>query len=380
MAAQESGSGDVIRLCLGGDVMTGRGIDQILAHPSAPWLRESWVASARTYVELAERAHGPIPRPVADTWIWGDALDELAQLRPDLRIFNLETSVTISDACLPKGINYRMRPANIGCLTAAGIDGCVLANNHVLDWGEAGLRETLATLNAAGIACAGAGRDGVEAAQPALLDVAGKGRVVVFAVGVMDSGIPPDWAAGIGRPGVNWIERLGARAVERIAARVRAVKCPGDVVVVSIHWGGNWGYEIPHEQQVFARSLIDTAAVDVVHGHSSHHPRAFEIHRGKLILYGCGDLLNDYEGIRGHAEYRGDLSLLYFLDLDPGSGELRRLVMTPLQIRNFRLRRAAPADAEWLRATLDRESGRRGAGVEVDADGRLVAHWRRGLL
>lgn len=376
MVAQEPGSSDVIRLCLGGDVMTGRGIDQILAHPSAPWLRESWVTSALAYVELAERAHGPIPRPVADDYVWGDVLDELAHLRPDLRLVNLETSVTTSDACLPKGINYRMPPVNIGCLTAAGIDCCVLANNHVLDWGEAGLRETLATLEAAGIAHAGAGRDGVEAARPALLEVAGKGRVVVFSVGVMDSGIPPEWAAGIGRPGVNWIERLGERGVERIAAQVRALKCPGDVVVVSIHWGGNWGYEVPPEQRVFARSLIDTAAVDVVHGHSSHHPRAFEIHRGKLILYGCGDLLNDYEGIRGHGEYRGDLSLLYCLDLDPHSGELRRLVMTPLQIRNFRLQRAAPADTEWLRATLDRESGRRGAGVEAGTDGRLVAHWR----
>lgn len=375
MVAQEPGCSDAIRLCLAGNVMTGRGIDQILAYPSAPWLRESCVASALTYVELAARAQGPIPRPVADTYIWGDALHELAQ-RPDLRVINLETSVTTSDTYLPKGINYRMHPANIGCLTAAGIDCCALANNHVLDWGEAGLCETLATLGAAGIAGAGAGRNAVEAARPALLEIAGKGRVLVFSVGVEDSGIPPDWAAGSGHPGVNWIARIGKRQVADVAAQVRAAKCPGDVVVVSIHWGGNWGYEVPREQRIFAHALIDTAAVDVVHGHSSHHPRGFEVHRGKLILYGCDDLLNDYEGIRGHEKYRGDLSLLYFLDLDPHGGELRRLGMTPLRIRRFRLCRAAPADAEWLRTTLDRESRRFGAGVELDADGRLVAHWR----
>ncbi|MGB5148209.1 MAG: CapA family protein [Porticoccaceae bacterium] len=366
----------VLRLCLGGDVMTGRGIDQILHHPSEPALHEPWATSALDYLHLSERVHGPIPRPVADGYIWGAARDELAHRRPDLLLVNLETSITTSKAWLPKGINYRMHPANIGCLTAAGIDCCALANNHVLDWGEAGLCETLATLGAAGIACAGAGRNAVEAARPALLEIPGKGRVLVFSVGVMDSGIPPDWAAAAGRPGVNWIERIGTREVERIAAQVRAVKCPDDVVVVSIHWGGNWGYEIPHEQQIFARALIDTAAVDVVHGHSSHHPRGFELHCGKLILYGCGDLLNDYEGIQGHEEYRGDLSLLYFLDLDPHGGELRHLGMTPLRIRGFRLCRAAPADAEWLRATLDRESRRFGAGVELGPDSQLVAHWR----
>jgi len=356
--------------------MTGRGIDQILHHPSESGLHEPWATSALDYLHLSERVHGSIPRPVADGYIWGAVRDELAHRRPDLLVVNLETSITTSKAWLPKGINYRMHPANIGCLTAAGIDCCVLANNHVLDWGEAGLCETLATLGAAGIACPGAGRNAVEAARPALLEIPGKGRVLVFSVGVMDSGIPPDWAAAAGRPGVNWIERIGTREVERIAAQVRAVKCPDDVVVVSIHWGGNWGYEIPREQQIFARALIDTAAVDVVHGHSSHHPRGFELHCGKLILYGCGDLLNDYEGIQGHEEYRGDLSLLYFLDLDPHGGELCHLGMTPLQIRGFRLCRAAPADAEWLRATLDRESRHFGARVELGPDGRLVAHWR----
>ena len=189
--------------------MTGRGIDQILPHPSAPWLCESYVASALTYVDLAERAHGPIPHPVADAYLWGDALDELAQLRPDLRLINLETSVTTSDAYLSKGINYRMHPANIGCLTAAGIDCCVLANNHVLDWGAAGLRETLTTLDAAGITHVGAGGEAATAARPAFIEVAGKGRMIVLAFGVMSSGIPPDWAA---RPGTRESTGLSSSA------------------------------------------------------------------------------------------------------------------------------------------------------------------------
>jgi len=62
---------------------------------------------------------------------------------------------TTSENFSPKGINYRKNPPNIGCLVAAGVDCCVLANNHVLDWGEAGILETFDTLERAGIGCAG---------------------------------------------------------------------------------------------------------------------------------------------------------------------------------------------------------------------------------
>src|SRR5512143_3888726 len=139
-------------LFLTGDVMTGRGIDQVLPTPSDPQLYESYVTDAREYVKLAERAHGEIRKPVSFDYIWGDALAELDRAAPDARIVNLETSVTTSPGPWPaKGINYRMHPANVGCLTAPRLDCCTLANNHVLDWGYAGLDETLRTLRAAGI-------------------------------------------------------------------------------------------------------------------------------------------------------------------------------------------------------------------------------------
>jgi poly-gamma-glutamate synthesis protein (capsule biosynthesis protein) len=136
-----------ITLFLCGDVMTGRGIDQVLPQPSKPQLFEPYMRSALGYVQLAEEENGPIPRPVDFSYIWGDALDTWERLRPDLRIVNLETAVTTSDeAQSGKSIHYRMHPANVPCLPAAGIDCCVLANNHVLDWGYAGLAETLDTL------------------------------------------------------------------------------------------------------------------------------------------------------------------------------------------------------------------------------------------
>ncbi len=363
-------------LFLCGDVMTGRGIDQILPHPGDPVLHEGYATSALDYVALAERANGQIPRPAEFAYVWGDALAAWARIASDLRVINLETAVTTRDDWQRgKGIHYRMHPANVPCLAAAGIDCCVLVNNHVLDWGYAGLAETLDTLRRAGLHVAGAGRDQAEAAAPAVLPVAGKGRVLVFAYGTQSSGIPPDWAAAAGLPGVNLLANLSPTTLQQVAAQVQAIKQPADVVVASIHWGGNWGYGVPAAHQRFARGLIDQCGVDVVHGHSSHHPLGIEVYRGRPILYGCGDFLNDYEGIAGYEAYRGDLSLMYFLEVDPASGTLSRLRMVPMQMRRFRLNRASAADSRWLRAVLDREGQALGSRVEAGPEGSLALRW-----
>jgi poly-gamma-glutamate capsule biosynthesis protein CapA/YwtB (metallophosphatase superfamily) len=356
-----------VKLFLCGDVMTGRGIDQILAAPCDPALQEPWVKDARDYVALAERANGPIPRRAAPEYVWGDALALLDEERPDLRIVNLETAVTTSEACAPKGINYRMSPPNAACLAAAGIDCCVLANNHVLDWGVRGLEETLDTLHGLGVRTAGAGRGAAEAAAPAVLEVPGKGRVLAFAYGLESSGVPAAWAAGEHRPGVSFLPDLSPASAERICARILSLKRAGDLTVVSLHWGPNWGYEVEREQRAFARRLIDAGAADLVHGHSAHHPGALEIHNERLILYACGDFLNDYEGIEGHEAFRPELTLMYFPALE-ASGALRTLSMRPLRVRRFRLERAAADDAEWLAAMLRRVSG---LAVERAPDNRL---------
>lgn len=367
---------DLITLFLCGDVMTGRGIDQILPHPGDPTLHEPYARNALRYLELAEQACGPAPRPVAFPAIWGDALAELERLAPDLRIINLETAVTASgDWWRGKEVHYRMSPANVPCLTAARIDCCTLANNHVLDWGFAGLRETLATLRQAGVSSAGAGESLAEAEAPAVLEAAGKGRVLFFACGSVTSGIPWQWGAAEEGPGVHLLEELSAAEAERIGERVAAVKRPGDIALLSVHWGGNWGYGIPREEREFAHRLIDAGGIDLVHGHSSHHVKGIEVYRERLILYGCGDFLNDYEGIGGYEAYRGDLGLMYFPVLDPASGRLARLTMTPTLIRRLRVNRASGGEARWLREVLNREGERLGTGVALEEDGTLTLRW-----
>jgi poly-gamma-glutamate synthesis protein (capsule biosynthesis protein) len=289
---------------------------------------------------------------------------------------NLETSITCSNAYDPKGINYRMNPENAGCLAAAGIDCCTLANNHVLDWGEGGLIDTLETLDQLRIKPAGAGRNDAEASAPAIMDTAERGRVVVFAFASTTSGVPRRWAATRERPGVNLLGDLSEATVARVADAIERVRRPGDMIVISIHWGPNWGYDVPPEQRRFARALVERANVSVVHGHSSHHAKTLEVYRNRLILYGCGDFLNDYEGIGGYEAFRGDLPLMYFADLAPATGELIALEIIPLQMRRLQLVHASRADAEWLAHKLDDVSGGHGTRIGVAEGGRFNVSWR----
>lgn len=372
LATARPPAADGVTLFLAGDVMLGRGIDQVLPHPGDPRLYEPEARSALRYVELAEQANGPIPRPVDFAYVWGDALAVLRDARPAARLVNLETSITRSLRPEPKGINYKMSPDNVGCLAAAGIDCCVLANNHVLDWGEAGLIETLTSLDRAGIRHAGAGRDADEAAAPAALDLGGGRRLLVFAFGSDSSGVPRGWAAGPARPGVNFLDDLSPASLARVARRAASARQPGDLLVASLHWGPNWGYRIPEEFRRFAHGLIDEAGVDLVHGHSSHHPQGIELYRGKLILYGCGDFLNDYEGISGYEEFRSDLVLMYLPTLAAGDGALRALRLVPFRIARFRLNRATAEEARWLQRRLDRESARLGARVGLGEERTLT--------
>ena len=357
-----------------GDVMTGRGVDQILPHPGDWRLREDYADDARAYVRLAERANGPIPRPVSFAWPWGDALQVLEAMAPDVRLINLETAVTRqADFAAGKAVHYRMSPANLPCVAAARPDVCALANNHVLDFGRAGLAETLAALDDARLACAGAGRDAAAAWQPARVPLPAGGRVLVFSCGTASSGIPPGWAAARARPGVSFLPSLSSAAADTLISQAEAARQDGDLVVVSIHWGGNWGYGVPADQVRFAHQLID-GGISLVHGHSSHHPRPAEVYRGRLILYGCGDCIDDYEGISGHEEFRDDLRLLYFASLTPGTGTLQSLRMVPMRARKMRLRHASAADGRWLATTLTQVSREFGARIEHQPDGTLLLH------
>jgi poly-gamma-glutamate synthesis protein (capsule biosynthesis protein) len=217
---------------LAGDVMTGRAIDQLLPHPGDPTLCEPVVSDARTYVRLAEQMHGRIPAPIDFAWPWGEALEIVDQFAPDVRLVNLETSITTGgEFARGKAVHYRMHPHNVGCLSAIRPDVCALANNHILDFGYQGLTDTLRTLEGAEIRGVGAGLDAKSAERPAVV-----GHVVIASCGMGSSGIPQRWAATGRRPGVAFVPDMSDRSANAIAERALALKGPGDIAVVSVHW------------------------------------------------------------------------------------------------------------------------------------------------
>jgi poly-gamma-glutamate synthesis protein (capsule biosynthesis protein) len=328
----------------------------------------------------------------------------------DARIINLETSITTSgDFDAAKGVHYRMHPANVPALTVARPDVCVLANNHVLDFGRQGLEETLRVLGAAGLPVAGAGLTLVAARAPAVIPVSVRGpvsgsggravdgipgggpagdsadrgprlsphRILVVACGTPSSGVPLTWAAAPSQSGIQLIPTLTDKHADQLCEQLAAARRAGDFAVASIHWGSNWGYPVEQDQVRFAHRLVD-GGIDIVHGHSSHHPRPLEVYRGKLILYGCGDFINDYEGISGHERYRDDLRLLYLPRVDPTSGELLELQMVPFQARQLRLRHASLTDTRWLQRLLTDTSRSLGSRIDLEPDGNLVLQFPPG--
>ncbi len=197
----------MVTLFLCGDVMTGRGIDQCLSHPSRPTLHEPWVRDARVYVELAEKRNGPIGRDLEAKHIWGDALEILKRVQPEIRLINLETAITRSEeVCLSKEVHYRMHPKNLPILKTLQVDCCSLANNHSLDWGKAGLLDSLNFLEKAKIRTVGAGKNLEAAQKPVIFELRNGGRVLIFGAGSYSSGIPIEWRAEANQAGLFLID------------------------------------------------------------------------------------------------------------------------------------------------------------------------------
>jgi poly-gamma-glutamate synthesis protein (capsule biosynthesis protein) len=114
----------------------------------------------------------------------------------------------------------------------------------------------------------------------------------------------------------------------------------------------------------------------ILHGHSSHHVKAIDVYKERLILYGCGDFLNDYEGIGGYESFRGDLGLMYFADVMPSTGQLLALRMIPTQIRRLRINHASEGDTKWLETLLNRKGQHFGTRVQRSAENVLTLQWK----
>lgn len=301
-----------MRILLAGDVMLGRLVNEAL-----------------------ERRPPEFP--------WGDTLDIFRSA--DLRICNLECAVSDRGrpwSATPKAFHFRTDSKNVKALNSARIDAVTLANNHILDFEYDALADTLENLDRAGIRHAGAGLRLREAMAPAIMNVKGlKACLIAF------TDNEPGWEAKDDHGGVFYapIDAEDARA-KRLLDTVKEARQKASVLIVSAHWGPNWGYRPVPEHIPFAHALIDAGA-DIVFGHSCHVFQGVEIYRNKPIIYSAGNFIDDYavDDVE-----RNDESFLFIVETD-GLG-VDRLLLRPIIIDNFQARLAPPMRAELIAAKM----------------------------
>lgn len=251
---------------------------------------------------------------------WGDTLPVLRQT--DAVIANLEGPITASDRRWQrdwKMFHFRADPDAIGILTAGNVRFVNLANNHILDYGERGLLDTLAALDGVGISHAGAGRDRAEAAAPRMLDVRGLKIGLISATDRME-----DFAATPEGPGTNHL-RVTADSpdLDWIAQSVSELKHAGAaLIVLSLHWGPDLRTEPSEDFRHFAHAAVERG-VDVIHGHSAHVVQAIERYRHRIILYDTGNFIDDYWEIPFQ---RTTWSFIFGLTVENGRPARLRLV------------------------------------------------------
>lgn len=317
-------------------------------------------------VMLGRRVNDAL-RTLRPEQLWGDVLPLLGST--DLRIVNLECTITDHKqpwTRTPKVFHFRADPSMVEVLRVARVDGCSLANNHTLDFEERGLLDTLRYLEAAGIRCAGAGRDREEAARPALLaarTVDQPNRVALLAFTDNET----SFAAGSDHPGTNYLPvSLEPDVLGRVEAAVTAAREAGaETVVFSNHWGPNMVQRPSTLFRRFAHAVIDRG-VDVYYGHSAHVFQGVEIYRGKPILYDTGDFIDDYAV---HPKLRNDWSFLFKISLE--RSEFRRMELFPVTLPYARVRLAKGSEREAILERMEHLSGEMGT-VFVRHEGRLV--------
>jgi len=258
---------------------------------------------------------------------WGDTLPILHSA--DWRICNLEC--VISDrgtpwSDYPKAFHFRSAAKNIAVLETAGINAVSLANNHVLDYGYDAMFQMLEILDRAGIVHSGAGANFEHASRLATAEVCGR------KIGLLSfTDNEPDWEATSDRPGTFYVPvNLGDRRARNLLEIVRGQSKIVDFLIVSAHWGSNWGYAPPAVHVVFAHALIDAGA-SLVFGHSSHVFRGIDFYKGRPILYGAGNFVDDYAVDKLE---RNDESFIYVVDTK--NRILRSLRLYPTLIRRCR--------------------------------------------
>ncbi|ABB33734.1 Capsule synthesis protein, CapA [Geobacter metallireducens RCH3] len=199
--------------------------------------------------------------------------------RGDIAMGNLEAPLTERGTeYRDKTYRFRTNPIAAAALKRAGFSVLTLANNHMMDYGNEGLQDTLATLSRHGIAHTGAGASLAEARREAVVSVRGK-RIAFLAYSLT---FPSEFYAGPNRPGT------APGYAPHVREDIRRAKAEADYVVVSFHWGAERA-EFPKQYQTETARLAIDAGADAIIGHHPHVLQGIEFYRGKPILYSLGN-------------------------------------------------------------------------------------------
>ena len=255
------------------------------------------------------------------TYVWGNVLPILK--KNDINLINLETTLTKNEKNVPKAFNFKATPDKVQALKEANIHVVNLANNHMLDFYDKGLLETLQTLDRAGIKHVGAGKNISEARKPVIIE---KNGINIGFIGYTD--YPQNWRATKDKPGTNVI-KIGD--IEQIKNDIKKVREKVDLLIMSIHWGPNKRQRPTKEFQEFAHKIIDVG-IDIIHGHSAHVFQGIELYKEGLILYDTGDFVDDY--MVGPV-IRNDWSFLFQVTVSKTG--IKKLKLVPLLINNIQV-------------------------------------------
>ncbi|TCS39275.1 poly-gamma-glutamate synthesis protein (capsule biosynthesis protein) [Paucimonas lemoignei] len=323
-----SHSSRTARVMLGGDVMLGR--------------------TVKEYILL----HGP-----------QYPLGPIAGLMrgADLTIVNLECAITSSDTRwpgAPKAFYFGAPLQAVHSLVDAGVDLVSLANNHVLDYGIDGLRDTLRQLHRHGITQAGAGETLSQALTPAVIDRNG----LRFGMAAFCDH-QEDFAAQLLSPGMAYLDLKDEAATlavwrsELETLRQRQVDWP----ILSLHWGPNMVWRPAERFRRLAHLAIDMGW-KIVFGHSAHVFQGIELYRGCPIIYAAGDLVDDYYV---EPEFANDHQLLIELEVDGDC--LRRMLLHPIYIEDCQARPATGGHFVRVLDVISALCQEMGATVKQDA-------------
>jgi hypothetical protein len=205
--------------------------------------------------------------------------------RADLAVVNLETAITERGTPAPKDFTFRAPPAALTALKEAGVDVATMANNHGMDFGTVGLRDSLAAARAARFPVIGVGRNADEAYRAHQVTIKGQRIAVIGASQVLDSNLAAAWTAGDDKPGM-----ASAYEEDRLLAAVREARRSADTVVVDLHWGRELVNCPIDRQRALAPKLV-AAGADVVVGSHAHILLGGGYLRGAYIHYGLGNFV-----------------------------------------------------------------------------------------